>query len=146
MWRIIRDLAAGGVTIFLTTQYLEEADQLSDRIAILDHGELVAEGTPYELKRRIPGGHVRLKFADERGLETALAVVGGDARGDEALALRVPTDGGVGSLKVVLDRLEGGSVAVEEISMHTPDLDDVFLALTGRPGVGKPDTGKENPR
>ena len=146
MWRIIRDLVAGGVTIFLTTQYLEEADQLADRIAILDHGRLVAEGTPEELKRRIPGGHVRLRFADERGLETAGGMVGGAAREDDALALRVPTDGGVGSLKAVLDRLDGGSIEVEEISMHTPDLDDVFLALTGQPDAGKPDPRKENPR
>jgi ABC-2 type transport system ATP-binding protein len=146
MWRIIRDLAAGGVTIFLTTQYLEEADQLADRIAILDHGVLVAEGTARELKRRIPGGHVRLRFADESGLETAVGMVGGAAREDDALALRVPTDGGVGSLKAVLDRLEGGSVPVEEISMHTPDLDDVFLALTGKPEAREPDNGRENPR
>ena len=141
MWRIIRDLAAGGVTVFLTTQYLEEADQLADRIAILDHGRLVAEGTAEELKRRIPGGHVRLRFADERGLESAAGIVGGASRDDDALALRVPTDGGVRSLKTMLDRLEGGEISVEEISMHTPDLDDVFLALTGGP-----DTGKDEPR
>jgi ABC-2 type transport system ATP-binding protein len=141
MWRIIRDLVAGGVTVFLTTQYLEEADQLADRIAILDHGRLVAEGTAEELKRRIPGGHVRLRFADERGLESAAGIVGGASRDDDALALRVPTDGGVRSLKTMLDRLEGGEISVEEISVHTPDLDDVFLALTGGP-----DTGKDEPR
>jgi ABC-2 type transport system ATP-binding protein len=71
MWQIIRDLLAGGVTIFLTTQYLEEADQLADRIAVLDHGKLVAQGSPDERKRRIPGGHIRLRFADARGLESA---------------------------------------------------------------------------
>ena len=141
MWRIIRDLVAGGVTVFLTTQYLEEADQLADRIAILDHGRLVAEGTAEELKRRIPGGHVRLRFGDKRGLESAAGIVGGASREDDALALRVPTDGGVKSLKTMLDRLEGGTILVEEISMHTPDLDDVFLALTG-----DPDTGKDEPR
>ncbi len=146
MWRIIRDLAAGGVTIFLTTQYLEEADELADRIAILDHGTLVAEGTPDGLKRRIPGGHILLRFADEGGLESAVRSIGGASRDDDALSLKVPTDGGVGSLKAMLDRLDGGSVPVEEISMHTPDLDDVFLALTGQPGAEKPDTGKENPR
>ena len=141
MWRIIRDLVAGGVTVFLTTQYLEEADQLADRIAILDHGRLVAEGTAEELKRRIPGGHVRLRFADERGLESAAGIVGGASREDDALALRVPPDGGVRSLKTMLDRLEGGEISVEKISMHAPDLDDVFLALTGGP-----DTGKDEPR
>ena len=77
MWEIVRELAAGGVTIFLTTQYLEEADHLADRIAVLDHGRLVAEGTPAELKRLIPGGHVSLRFADAADLERG----GQDARG-----------------------------------------------------------------
>jgi len=71
MWQIVRDLVASGVTIFLTTQYLEEADELADRIAVLDHGRLVAEGTADELKRRIPGGHVRLRFADPRSVDAA---------------------------------------------------------------------------
>src|ERR687893_174782 len=99
----------------------------SPRIIFLD------EGTAEELKRRIPGGHVRLRFADERGLESAAGIVGGASRDDDALALRVPTDGGVRSLKTMLDRLEGGEISVEEISVHTPDLDDVFFALTGGP-------------
>ncbi|CAA9584755.1 MAG: Efflux ABC transporter, ATP-binding protein [uncultured Thermomicrobiales bacterium] len=137
MWRIVRDLVAGGVTIFLTTQYLEEADQLADRVALLDRGRLVAEGTPGELKRRVPGGHVRLAFADADALETAVRTLDGAARDDDALTLRVPTDGSVGSLKAVLDRLDDRSLAVDGLSLHTPDLDDVFLALTGRPDSGK---------
>ncbi len=145
MWRIIRDLVAGGVTIFLTTQYLEEADQLADRIAILDRGKLVAEGTPEELKRRIPGGHVILRFADSGRLESAARAVGGTSR-DDALTLQVPTDGSVGSLKAVLDRLDDGSLGVEGLSVHTPDLDDVFFALTGRLDTENLDTGKEEPR
>src|SRR5215211_2972107 len=76
MWQIIRDLVAGGVTVFLTTQYMEEADRLADRIAILDRGKLVAEGTPGELKRRIPGGHIRLQFADLGGLESSVRRIG----------------------------------------------------------------------
>ena len=137
MWRIVRDLVAGGVTIFLTTQCLEEADQLADRVALLDRGRLVAEGTPGELKRRVPGGHVRLAFADADALETAVRTLDGAARDDDALTLRVPTDGSVGSLKAVLDRLDDRSLAVDGLSLHTPDLDDVFLALTGRPDSGK---------
>ncbi|MFI9380828.1 ATP-binding cassette domain-containing protein [Kutzneria sp. NPDC052558] len=130
MWRIVRDLVAGGVTIFLTTQYLEEADELADRIGVLDHGRLVAEGTAEELKRRIPGGHVRLRFADPSGLDAAMSLLVGAVRDNEALALRVPSDGSLSSLKTLIDRLDG-RVHVEELSVHTPDLDDVFLALTG---------------
>ena len=137
MWQIIRDLVADGVTVFLTTQYLEEADQLADWIAILDRGKLVAEGTPDELKRRIPGGHIRLQFADASGLESAIRRIGAASRDDNALALQVPIDGSVGSLKAVLGRLDDGSLAVEELSVHTPDLDDVFFALTGQTEKGK---------
>jgi ABC-2 type transport system ATP-binding protein len=134
MWRIIRDLVAGGVTIFLTTQYLEEADELADRIAFLDHGTLIAQGTAGELKRLIPGGHIRLRFADAGGLGAALdALAGGASLDDDELTLRVPSDGGVRSLREVLARLDERAVEVEELSVHTPDLDDVFLALTGRP-------------
>jgi len=131
MWQIIRDLVAGGVTIFLTTQYLEEADELADRIAVLDHGRLVAEGTADELKRRIPGGHVRLRFADPRGLDAAAHLLGPVSRDNDALALRVPSDGSLRSLKTLIDRLEDQAIEVDELSVHTPDLDDVFLALTG---------------
>ena len=133
MWGIIRELVADGVTIFLTTQYLDEADQLADRIAVLDQGRLVAEGTASELKRRIPGGHVRLQFADGAGLDAAVRAIPGSTRDDVALALQVPSDGGVASLRALLDRLDDASIEVNELSVHLPDLDDVFLALTGRP-------------
>src|SRR5580658_7123428 len=83
MWDIIRQLVADGVTIFLTTQYLEEADRLADRIAVLDQGHLVAQGTPAELKRQIPGSHVRLRFADDLALEGAMRLLPGAARDDE---------------------------------------------------------------
>jgi ABC-2 type transport system ATP-binding protein len=144
MWQIIRDLVAGGATIFLTTQYLEEADELADRIALLDHGRLVAEGTADELKRRIPGGHIRLQFADPGGLESAAGILGEAVRDDEALSLQVPSDGGVASLRALLDRLDDAAVEVGGLSIHTPDLDDVFLTLTGQPG--QPDKVKEPAR
>jgi ABC-2 type transport system ATP-binding protein len=131
MWQIVRDLAAGGVTIFLTTQYLDEADELADRIAVLDHGRVVAEGTAEELKRRIPGGHVRLRFADPQSLQAALGVLDQSARDNDALALRVPSDGSLRSLKTLIGRLDDRAIEVDELSVHTPDLDDVFLALTG---------------
>jgi ABC-2 type transport system ATP-binding protein len=131
MWGIVRELVAGGVTVFLTTQYLDEADQLADRIAVLDQGRLVAQGTPAELKRQIPGSHVRLRFADPGALDAAARVLTGAARDDEALTLQVAGDGGTKSLRSLLDRLAEYSLDAEELSVHTPDLDDVFLALTG---------------
>jgi ABC-2 type transport system ATP-binding protein len=133
MWQIIRDLVAGGVTIFLTTQYLDEADELADRIAVLDRGRVVAEGTADQLKRRIPGGHVRLRFADPQRLDAAMRVLGQASRDNDALALRVPSDGSLRSLKTLIGRLDDRAIEVDELSVHTPDLDDVFLALTGNP-------------
>ncbi|MDI1463900.1 ATP-binding cassette domain-containing protein [Catellatospora sp. KI3] len=132
MWSIIRDLLADGVTVFLTTQYLEEADQLADRVAVLDQGRLVAQGTPAELKRMIPGTHIRLRFTTADELDEAARVLTDAVRDDEALTLRVPGDGGTKSLRTLLDRLDEYSLSAEECSVHTPDLDDVFLALTGR--------------
>jgi ABC-2 type transport system ATP-binding protein len=130
MWQIIRDLAARGVTIFLTTQYLDEADQLADRVAVLDRGKIVAAGTPAELKRRIPGGHIRLQFAGARDLEAAAGVLGDVPLDNEALTLQVPSDGSMRSLRALIDRLDNASIEVESLSVHTPDLDDVFFALT----------------
>ncbi|MBB5825084.1 ATP-binding cassette domain-containing protein [Micromonospora carbonacea] len=133
MWQLVRELVAGGVTIFLTTQYLEEADELADRIAVLHRGRVVAEGTAEELKRRVPGGHVRLRFTDEQGLDAARRVLGPVPRDGDALALRVPGDGSLRSLRTLIGRLDDRAVQVDELSVHTPDLDDVFLALTGDP-------------
>jgi ABC-2 type transport system ATP-binding protein len=137
MWQIIGDLVAGGVTIFLTTQYLDEADQLADRIAVLDHGRLAAEGTAEELKRRIPGGHIRLHFADSRDLESAALIIGASSRDDDTLTLRVPGDGDARSLRALLDHLDQASIQVERLSIYTPDLDDVFFAFTGHPDTQK---------
>jgi len=137
MWQIVRDLVANGVTIFLTTQYLEEADRLAHRIAVLDHGEIVAQGTPTELKRLVPGGHIRLEFTDSDELERAAAKLGVSSRDDEALTLQVPGGGDVRSLRALLDTIESESIDVTGLLVQTPDLDDVFLSLTSHPDSEK---------
>jgi ABC-2 type transport system ATP-binding protein len=131
MWQTIRELVAGGVTIFLTTQDLDEADRLAQRIAVLDRGVLIAEGTPDELKRLVPGGHIRLSFGDAADLERAARTFDGASRDDETLTLQIPSDGAIGSLRALLDRLDAASIDVGALSVETPDLDDVFLSLTG---------------
>jgi len=131
LWAVVRELVAEGTTVLLTTHYLEEADQLADRIAVLDGGRIVAEGTAAELKRLVPGGHLRLRFADAGVLAAAAACFPTAVRDEETLSLRVPGDAGTGVLRAVLDRLEAAAIDVAELSVHTPDLDDVFLALTG---------------
>jgi ABC-2 type transport system ATP-binding protein len=133
MWQITRELVASGVTILLTTQNLEEADQLADRIAVLDKGHLVAEGTPDQLKQRIPGGRVLLHFRDAGARTNAAALLGDGSVADDALVLEIPTDGTPQSLRALLDRLDEDGLEVERVSVQTPDLDDVFFALTGAP-------------
>jgi len=132
MWNDIRELVTGGVTIFLTTQYLDEADELADRIAVLDRGRIVAEGTPDELKRRLPGGHVRLQFAEPPALRAAAALFDDATADEEQLVLRVPGSGDVASLRQLLTKLDEAQIAVAELSIHSPDLDDVFFAVTGQ--------------
>ncbi|MDQ6732442.1 MAG: ATP-binding cassette domain-containing protein [Actinomycetota bacterium] len=135
MWDAIRGLAAERVTIFLTTQYLDEADELADRIAVLDRGRIVAEGTPGELKRHIPGGHIRLQFTDPDALRAAERALATSSRADDDLILRVPNDGNVAALRRVLEQLDDAGVELAQLSIHTPDLDDVFFAVTGHPSA-----------
>ncbi|NEE07295.1 ATP-binding cassette domain-containing protein, partial [Streptomyces sp. SID7499] len=130
MWQIIRDLVTTGVTVFLTTQYLEEADELADRIAVLHNGTLAAEGTAEELKRIVPGGHVRLRFTDPSAYRNAAATLREVTRDDESLALQIPSDGSQRELRSILDWLDSAGIEADELTMHTPDLDDVFFALT----------------
>lgn len=132
MWDIVRALVSEGTTVLLTTQYLEEADVLADRIAVLHDGRIVADGTPEELKRLVSGGRIRLRFADAAALDSASRLLENTSRDDAGLALTVPSDGGIGALRTVLDRLDAAGTEVEDLSIHTPDLDDVFLSLTDR--------------
>ncbi|MEU8876573.1 ATP-binding cassette domain-containing protein [Streptomyces javensis] len=147
MWGIIRALVADGVTVFLTTQYLDEADELADRIAVLSDGKIAAEGSADELKRLIPGGHVRLRFADPAAYQSAsVALREGVTRDDEALSLQIPSDGSQRELRSLLDRLDSVGVEADELTVHTPDLDDVFFALTGSTVPAQNDQPKENVR
>ncbi len=139
MWQIIRELVADGVTIFLTTQYLDEADELADMVAVIDHGRIVAQGTPAELKRRIPGGHAELQFAEPIALRAAADVLPNTTPDNDQLTLQVPGDGSVASLRQVLDKLHNARIDVASLSLHTPDLDDVFFAVTGRPTTADAD-------
>jgi ABC-2 type transport system ATP-binding protein len=144
MWGIIRELVAGGVTVFLTTQYLDEADELADRIAVLSDGRIAAEGSADELKRLVPGGHVRLRFADPAAYRSAAGALREVTRDDEALSLQIPSDGSQRELRAVLDRLDAAGIEADELTVHTPDLDDVFFALTGPTTV--PNQPKETVR
>ncbi|WP_405679375.1 ATP-binding cassette domain-containing protein [Streptomyces sp. NBC_01511] len=131
MWGIIRGLVSTGVTVLLTTQYLEEADELADRIAVLNDGKIAAEGTADELKRLVPGGHVRLRFSDPAAYRTAADALTGATRDDETLSLSIPSDGTQRELRSILDWLDSADIEADELTVHTPDLDDVFFALTG---------------
>ena len=135
VWDIVRGLVDEGVTILLTTHYLEEADRLADSVAVLDHGRVIAQGTPEELKHTLPGGSIRLAFADARDLLSASRCFPAAVPDEHSLTLRIPSDGRADSLRETLDRLHDASIAVERASVHEPDLDEVFLALTGEPDM-----------
>jgi ABC-2 type transport system ATP-binding protein len=144
LWDMIRELVADGTTLLLTTQYLEEADELADRIAVLNDGRIAAEGTAEELKRLIPGGHVRLRFTDPSAYQTATSALTEVTRDDDALALQIPSDGSQRELRSILDWLDSADIEADELTVHTPDLDDVYFALTGDNKV--PHQSKENAR
>jgi ABC-2 type transport system ATP-binding protein len=141
MWQIIRELVSGGATVFLTTQYLEEADELADRIAVLHDGRIAAEGSAEELKRLVPGGHVRLRFTDPDAYRRAAAALDEATGDDTSLTLRIPSDGSQRELRSILDWLDTAGIEADELTVHTPDLDDVFFALTG--GAPATDQPKE---
>jgi len=139
LWRIVREQVADGVTVLLTTQYLEEADQLAHRVGVLDKGRIIAEGTPAQLKSQVRGGHVEVRFTHASRLAEVAAALPDATPDADSLTLRMANDG-VASLRRLLDRLDDDAVA--GLTVQSADLDDVFLALTGRaaePGVASHD-------
>jgi ABC-2 type transport system ATP-binding protein len=133
MWDVITGLVDAGVTVFLTTQYLEEADRLADRVAVLDRGHIVAEGTPAELKRQTADQRLDLVLADADAFEAVARALGARAITRDAgrRRLGVATDGSAAGIRALLDEVDPGGAAVERFSVHSATLDDVFLALTG---------------
>jgi len=134
MWEIIQELVAGGVTIFLTTQYLDEADQLADRIVVVDHGRIIAEGTPLELKDQSGAASLVVTVSRPGEVEAAAAIVRGEV-GEihvdaDARRVTAPAEG-VGALTRIAARLDEAGIDLDDIGLQRPSLDDVFLNLTG---------------
>ncbi|HTF09013.1 MAG TPA: ATP-binding cassette domain-containing protein [Asanoa sp.] len=131
MWSFVRELADAGSTIFLTTQYLEEADQLADRIMLIDHGVAVADGTAAELKVRIGGERVELEFGSAADRVLAVADLGAAVLTSTDRSVTVATTGSAAEVRELLDRMEKLGATVDKVAIHRPTLDDVFFALTG---------------
>jgi ABC-2 type transport system ATP-binding protein len=137
MWRVIAELAGSGVTVFLTTQYLEEADRLAGRIAVLDHGRIIADGTAADLKRRVAEQRLDLSTVDSQAYEAVVYALGRRAilRDPARCTVGVPTDGSAAHVRALLDEVDPARTAVRSFAIHTATLDDVFLALTEKEPV-----------
>lgn len=139
LWTVIADLADNGLTVFLTTQYLEEADKLADKIAVLDGGTIVAEGTADELKQRVAGQRLDLDLADANAFEEVVRVLGDRVVEKDAVMLTIgaSTDGSAAHVRALLDEVDPGRTLVTKFNLHSATLDDVFLALTGKVNTEK---------
>ncbi len=146
MWKVIQQLMSEGATILLTTQYLEEADKLADRIAVIDHGKVIAEGTADELKSRVGKNRLELIITKTEDLKKAEVAVNisGSAIVEEEQSLSIPIEAGVKQVKDILDLLEKAGINIESMSLHKPTLDDVFLNLTGHEVEGESHINEKN--
>jgi ABC-2 type transport system ATP-binding protein len=137
VWAAVRDLAAAGTTVLLTTQYLDEADQLADQISVLDQGKVIAEGTPEQLKARLGGDRIEVVLHDatdlDRGVRTMSALTGAEASADrDTRRVGAPVKDRVAAISTVLTAFEQESIKVEDVALRRPTLDEVFLQLTGK--------------
>jgi ABC-2 type transport system ATP-binding protein len=141
MWEVIGDLVGRGATVFLTTQYLDEADRLADRIAVIDGGRVVAEGTPAALKRQVAGHRLDLTLADAAAFADVAAALGERAvvRDAGRLTIGVASDGDAAGVRALLDEVDPGRAAVAAFGLHSATLDDVFMALTGHATTHRPE-------
>jgi ABC-2 type transport system ATP-binding protein len=133
MWALIEGLVGQGMTIFLTTQYLEEADELADRIAVIDHGRIIAEGTPVDLKRQTADTRLEITFADSAAWQRGVAAAGGDVlrSNEQEFSATIATDGNAAGVRELLDRIDPARRDITHFDVREATLDDVFLALTG---------------
>jgi ABC-2 type transport system ATP-binding protein len=144
MWDVIRGLVREGVTLLLTTQYLEEADELADAIVVIDHGKIIARGTADELKSQVGGERIEVVVRDRTMIEPARALLARDAGGDTTLdehtrKLTVPAHGGAQTLVQVVRDFDEAGIHIDDIALRRPTLDDVFLSLTGHAAEDAPD-------
>jgi ABC-2 type transport system ATP-binding protein len=150
MWEVIRDLVRGGTTLLLTTQYLEEADELADTIAVVDHGRIIARGTADELKSQVGGERIEVVVRDATTISSAVQLLSRDALGTPEVdqhtrRITVPSSGGAAHLVEVVRELGEADISIDDIGLRRPTLDDVFLTLTGRAAEQAEDGASEQP-